>query len=157
MAKKGHFFLGFLIGGASALAATYLLTPQTSDELKQQFKRRKDQLADRAADYYDFAREVSADWKDVATDAVSGIKDKIAPATEGDLSDFDDQTAALRDELTQTPEVAANDAFDDIVLDGKSAFAQAKDDEPPVADEDKPGDVEEPKDQPEPDAPKDAE
>ncbi|MCI1987041.1 MAG: YtxH domain-containing protein [Lactobacillus sp.] len=126
MAKKGHFFLGFILGATSALATTYLLTPQTSDELRRKFTQKKDDLADRAADYYDYAREATADWRESATDLVGNLKDKAKPA-DADLSTYDEQTQALKDELTAAPEVAASDDFDDIVLDGKSAFAQAKD------------------------------
>ena len=57
MAKKGHFLLGFVFGAASALATTYLLTPQTSDELKRRVKHASENLADRAVDYFDYAKE----------------------------------------------------------------------------------------------------
>lgn len=128
MAKSSHFFLGFILGGASALAATYLLTPQTSDELKRKFTQKKDDLADRAADYYDYARDATADWRESAADFVGGLKNKTQSKQSDDLADYDDATAALKDELTDAPEVSSNDDFDDIVVDGKSAFAQAKDD-----------------------------
>lgn len=123
---KGHFLLGFILGGASALAATYLLTPQTSDELKHKWQEKRDDLADRAADYYDYAKDATADWRESAADFVSDLKDRAHTTDTGDLADYDDATAALKDELTAAPEVAENDDFDDIVVDGKSAFAQAK-------------------------------
>lgn len=123
---KGHFLLGFILGGASALAATYLLTPQTSDELKHKWQEKRDDLADRAADYYDYAKDATADWRESAADFVSDLKDRAHTADTGDLADYDDATAALKDELTAAPEVAESDDFDDIVVDGKSAFAQAK-------------------------------
>lgn len=129
MAKKSHFLLGFVLGAASSLAATYLLTPQTSDELKEKFAKTKDDLADRAADYYDYAKDATAEWRESAQGVVSDLKDKVAAkADTGDVASYDDATTALKDQLTGAPESANNDDFDDIVLDGKSAFAQAKDD-----------------------------
>ncbi|WP_125705380.1 YtxH domain-containing protein [Lacticaseibacillus daqingensis] len=137
MSKKSHFLLGFVLGAASSLAATYLLTPQTSEDLKRKFSEKKDDLADRAADYYDYARDATAEWRESAEDFVSDLKAKAQkPVEEADLTTFDEATAALKDELTDAPEVAVNDEFDDIVLDGKSAFAQAKDqDDAPAAPE----------------------
>lgn len=125
---KGHFLLGFILGGASALAATYLLTPQTSDELKHKWQEKKDDLADRAADYYDYAKDATADWRESAGEFVADLKERAHATPATDLADYDDATAALKDELTAAPEVATDDDFDDIVVDGKSAFAQAKDD-----------------------------
>ncbi|KRO17948.1 YtxH domain-containing protein [Lacticaseibacillus saniviri] len=136
MAKNGHFLLGFIVGGVSALAATYFLTPQTSEDLKAQAKKKLDKLSDRAADYYDFAMEATEDLRENASGVVGDLKTKVMPTVSDDgLSDFDEQTAQLRDELTATPEVAANDDFDDIVLDGQSAFVQAKNDDTPAAPE----------------------
>ncbi len=133
MAKKGHFFLGFILGATSALATTYLLTPQTSDELRRKFSQKKDDLADRAADYYDFAKDATADWRASANDLVGSLKDKVH-TQDDDLATYDAQTDALKEELTKAPEVATDSDFDDIVLDGKSAFAQAKDaDDAPAA------------------------
>ena len=126
MAKKSHFLFGFILGAASALATTYLLTPQTSDELKHKFNQKKDDLADRAADYYDYAKDATADWRESAADLVDNIK-AHAQHDDADLASYDEKTQALKDELTDAPEVADSDEFDDIVLDGKSAFAQAKD------------------------------
>ncbi|MFD1428958.1 YtxH domain-containing protein [Lacticaseibacillus mingshuiensis] len=128
MANKGHFFLGFVFGAASALAATYLLTPQTSDELKAKFAEKKEALADRAADYYDYAKDATTEWRDSATSFVGDMKEKAKKKQTEGLADYDGATQALKDELTDTPDAPASDDFDDIVLDGKSAFAQAKDD-----------------------------
>lgn len=147
MAKKSHFLFGFILGAASALATTYLLTPQTSDELKHKFNQKKDDLADRAADYYDYAKDATADWRESAADLVDNIKSHTQHEA-ADLADYDDQTQALKDELTEAPEVADSDEFDDIVLDGKSAFAQAKD-----ADVETPAAPAEPVAPAEPDAP----
>ena len=80
MAKKGHFFLGFILGATSALATTYLLTPQTSDELRRKVSQKKDDLADRAADYYDYAKDATADWRESAGDLVDNLKDKVHSA-----------------------------------------------------------------------------
>jgi gas vesicle protein len=126
MAKKSHFLFGFILGAASALATTYLLTPQTSDELKHKFNQKKDDLANRAADYYDYAKDATADWRESAADLVDNIKSHTQH-DDADLASYDEKTQALKDELTDAPEVADSDEFDDIVLDGKSAFAQAKD------------------------------
>ena len=137
MAKKSHFLLGFVLGAASSLAATYLLTPQTSDELKEKFSKTKDDLSDRAADYYDYARDATAEWRESAQGLVEDLKQRAASAkhVEGDVASYDDATQALKDELTDAPEVPASEEFDDIVLDGKSAFAQAKDDAETAADD----------------------
>jgi gas vesicle protein len=146
MAKKSHFLFGFILGAASALATTYLLTPQTSDELKHKFNQKKDDLADRAADYYDYAKDATADWRESAADLVDNIKSH-AQHDDTDLASYDEKTQALKDELTEAPEVADSDEFDDIVLDGKSAFAQAKD-----ADVEAPAEPEAPAADPEPEA-----
>ncbi|WP_225046682.1 YtxH domain-containing protein [Lacticaseibacillus kribbianus] len=126
MSKKSHFLLGFVLGAASSLAATYLLTPQTSEDLKKKFTDTKDDLADRAADYYDYAKDATAEWRDSATAFVDELKAK-AQKPEAATATYDEATTALKDQLTAVPEVGGNDDFDDIVLDGKSAFAQAKD------------------------------
>ncbi|WP_262314943.1 YtxH domain-containing protein [Lacticaseibacillus parakribbianus] len=134
MSKKSHFLLGFVLGAASSLAATYLLTPQTSSDLKKKFATTKDDLADRAADYYDYAKDATAEWRDSATALVADLKAK-AQKPEDAVANYDQATASLKDQLTAVPEVGGNDDFDDIVLDGKSAFAQAKDQaDAPVAD-----------------------
>lgn len=146
MTKKSHFLFGFILGAASALATTYLLTPQTSDELKHKFNQKKDDLADRAADYYDYAKDATADWRESAADLVDNIKSH-AQHDDADLASYDEKTQALKDELTEAPEVADSDEFDDIVLDGKSAFAQAKD-----ADVEAPAEPEAPAADPEPEA-----
>lgn len=136
MAKKSHFFLGFVLGAASSLAATYLLTPQNSDELKDKFAKTKDDLADRAADYYDYARDATAEWRESAQGVVADLKQKAAAkAEDSDVTSYDDATQALKDQLTDAPETANSDSFDDIVLDGKSAFAQAKDEAEKVDDD----------------------
>lgn len=83
-------------------------------------------MADRAADYYDYAKDATADWRESAADLVDNIK-AHAQHDDADLASYDEKTQALKDELTDAPEVADSDEFDDIVLDGKSAFAQAKD------------------------------
>lgn len=70
MAKKGHFCFGFVFGALSALATTYLLTPQTSDELKRRVKQLSENLLDRAVDYSDYAKEARLDWKQRLTDSV---------------------------------------------------------------------------------------
>lgn len=128
MSKKNHFVLGFFLGAAVSSAATWLLTPETGSDLKQKLAHKKDDIANRAADYYDYAREATAEWRDSASQFVSDLKEQ--KHQDGDLADYDAQTQALKDELTDVPEVASDEEFDDIVLDGKSAFAQAKDSEP---------------------------
>lgn len=136
MAKKSHFLLGFVLGAASSLAATYLLTPQTSDELKEKFAKTKDDLADRAADYYDYAKDATAEWRESAQGVVADLKQKGSTKGEdGDVASYDDATQALKDQLTDAPDTPSTDAFDDIVLDGKSAFAQAKDEAETAADD----------------------
>ena len=128
MAKKGHFLLGFVFGAASALATTYLLTPQTSDELKRRVKHASENLADRAVDYFDYAKEASADWKQSATDFVDEIKTRGNDADGSQaLANYDAATEQLRDQLNTANDTDTSADFDDIVLDGKSAFAQAKD------------------------------
>lgn len=125
MSKKNHFLLGFILGGASALAATYLLTPQTTDELKKKLKSGTNELSDRAADYFDFAKDATEDFRTSAEEFVTGLKTKITPNEDGDISAFTNATAAIRTKLAGGSD--DDDDFDDIVVDGKSAFGQAKD------------------------------
>ena len=125
MSKKNHFLLGFILGGASALAATYILTPQTTDELKKKLKSGTNELSDRAADYFDFAKDATEDFRTSAEEFVTGLKTKITPNEDGDISAFTNATAAIRTKLVGGND--DDDDFDDIVVDGKSAFGQAKD------------------------------
>ena len=128
MSKKNHFLLGFILGGASALAATYLLTPQTTDELRKKLKSGTNELSDRAADYFDFAKDATEDFRTSAEEFVTGLKTKITPSEDGDISAFTDATAAIRTKLGAVANHdAEDDDFDDIIVDGKSAFGQAKD------------------------------
>ena len=147
MSKKEHFVLGFVLGAASALVTTYLLTPQTADELRNKVSQKKDDLADRAADYYDYAKDATADWRDSATDLVGNLKEKVHHQ-DADLATYDAQTEALKEELTEAPEVATDDEFDDIVVDGKSAFAQAKDADDGAEEPEAPAEAEQPEDTP---------
>ena len=94
MAKKGHFLLGFVFGAASALATTYLLTPQSATDFVDELKRKGDDADGSKA-----------------------------------LANYDAATEQLRDQLNTATDTDSSADFDDIVLDGKSAFAQAKDDD----------------------------
>ena len=106
------------------------MTPQTSDELKRRVKHASENLADRAVDYFDYAKEASADWKQSATDFVDEIKTRGNDADGSQaLANYDAATEQLRDQLNTANDTDTSADFDDIVLDGKSAFAQAKDDD----------------------------
>lgn len=127
MSKSKHFVLGFIVGSAAALATTYLLTPQTTSELKRKLKNGKDQISDRAADYFEYAKDATGDLRSSAEEFVTGLKTKIEKPAPFDLDDYDAATAEVRDAVTFTDDTEDEDNFDDIVVDGKSAFAQAKD------------------------------
>lgn len=122
--------LGFVFGAECALDTTYLLTPTTSDELKRRVKHASENLADRAVDYFDYAQEDSADWKTSDTDFVDEIQTRgnDADGTTA-LEYYDADTETLRELLNTEYDTDTTADFDDIVLDGKSAFAQAKDDD----------------------------
>ncbi len=125
MSKSKHFVLGFVLGSAAAIATTYLLTPQTTGELKRKLRDGKDQITDRAADYFDYAKDATADLRSSAEEFVTGLKTKIDKTEPLDLDDYDAATAEVRAAVTEADD-EADDNFDDIVVDGKSAFAQAK-------------------------------
>jgi gas vesicle protein len=121
MSKSKNFVLGFILGSATAIATTYLLTPQTTSELKRKLREGKDQISDRAADYYEYAKDATGDLRSSAEEFVTGLKTKIEKPEPLDLDDYDAATAEVRAAVTDDDE-----NFDDIVVDGKSAFAQAK-------------------------------
>ncbi|WP_263849645.1 YtxH domain-containing protein [Lacticaseibacillus camelliae] len=103
------------------------MTPQNSDELKEKFTKTKDDLADRAADYYDYAKDATAEWRESAQGVVSDLKEKAAAkADDGDVASYDDATQALKDQLTDAPETANSDAFDDIVLDARALLPRPR-------------------------------
>ncbi|MSD84361.1 YtxH domain-containing protein [Lactobacillus curvatus] len=133
MAKKGHFLLGVLVGGAAAIGATLMLTPKTGKELQSKLVDLGDDLMDRAQDYYYLASETAADLKDDAKrhmnrvhDYASDWQDNASDIKEQAKAQFDEKTADLKSQFGDSLEVGQED-FDDIVIDGKSAFGQAKD------------------------------
>ncbi len=78
----------------------------------------------------DYAKEASADWKQSATDFVDDLKARGNDADGSEaLANYDAATEQLRDQLNTAADTDTSADFDDIVLDGKSAFAQAKDDD----------------------------
>lgn len=133
MAKKGHFLLGVLVGGAAAIGATLMLTPKTGKELQSKLVDLGDDLMDRAQDYYYLASETTADLKDDAKlhmnrvhDYASDWQDNASDIKEQAKAQFDEKTADLKSQFGGSLEASQED-FDDIVIDGKSAFGQAKD------------------------------
>lgn len=109
------------------MATTYLLTPQTSDELKRRVKHASENLADRAVDYFDYAKEASADWKQSATDFVDEIKTRGNDADGSQaLANYDAATEQLRDQLNTANDTDTSADFDDIVLDGKVRLRRRK-------------------------------
>ncbi|SPC37062.1 YtxH domain-containing protein [Latilactobacillus fuchuensis] len=134
MAKKGHFLLGVLVGGAAAIGATLLLTPKTGKELQAKLADLGDDLADRAQDYYYLMSETAEDLKNGAKvhvnraqDYANDWQDNAIDIKEQAKAHFDEKTADLKSQFGSSLDPTKDD-FDDIVIDGKSAFGQAKDD-----------------------------
>ena len=121
MAKKNHFFLGFILGGMSALAATYLITPETGEELKNKISGKAQDLKDRALNYYnqinEAADEASKEIAEAGVEAKENINE-VANDIDNELNNADD---TMRTNMNDDKD------FDNIVIDGKSAFGEAKD------------------------------
>ncbi|MFT8410407.1 MAG: YtxH domain-containing protein [Schleiferilactobacillus perolens] len=138
MAKKGHFLIGFLIGGAVAFATASLLAPKTGAQLTDKLKKKGTDGKDRAMDYYHYASDLTDTLRDQAGDKIEDLKSTFAAlkdnmavhntldqADEADRAAFDAETDDIGDALTAAGEDSDQD-FDDIVIDGKSAFEAAK-------------------------------
>ena len=134
MSKNSNFVWGFLLGTASALAANYLLAPANTKALKEKLENSGSELGDRAADYYEYAKDAATSLRGSAEELVTGLKTKLH------LDDYDEATAELRSAVIESDDDEDNDddVFDDIIGDGKSAFAQAKDEATPTAEDVKP-------------------
>lgn len=142
MAKSNHFVLGFVLGTATALATTYLLSPKSTADLKKRLKSSGSQLGERATDYYEYAKDATSDLRSSAEELVTGLKTKLHSDDDDlDLDSYDEETAELRGAVTDSSDDDDDEDFDDIVVDGKSAFAQAKDEATPTADEAQPKDA----------------
>lgn len=100
MSKSKNFVLGFVLGSAAAIATTYLLTPQTTTELKRKLREGKDQISDRAADYFEYAKDATGDLRNSAEEFVTGLKTKIEKPEPLDLDDYDAATAEVRAAVT---------------------------------------------------------
>lgn len=157
MGKSTHFVLGFALGTVSALAAGVLLAPLNTKKLKEKLQSGVDEIGDRAADYYDYARDATSELRSSAEEMATGLKTKLVHKSQNiDLDDYDEETAELRQAVIDPADDEA-DSFDDIVVDGKSAFAQAKDEATPTAEDVVVPTPEAPVEAPTEDAPKDAE
>ncbi|KRM24422.1 YtxH domain-containing protein [Latilactobacillus graminis] len=133
MTKKGHFLLGVLVGGVSAIGATLMLTPKTGKELQAKLVDLGDDLMDRAQDYYYLASETATDLKENTMvhlnrvhDYASDWQDNAADLKDQAKIQFDEKTADLKSQFGSNIESGQED-FDDIIIDGKSAFGEAKD------------------------------
>lgn len=118
---KGHFLFGFLLGGAAAFAATRLLAPESSDELRDNLARKVNQFRDKAADYADFADETTDEFADIAGDTFNDLGETATSAAgevKSAAEEAKDSAADLKDD-------ESND-YADINLEGQSAFAEAK-------------------------------
>lgn len=137
MAKGTHFVLGFALGTVSALAAGVLLAPLNTKKLKEKVQSGVDEVGDRAADYFDYARDAASEFRSSAEEMATGLKTKLTRKGKPvDLDDYDEETAELRDAVIEPAEDDdESDSFDDIIVDGKSAFAQAKDEATPTAED----------------------
>ncbi|MBU3851321.1 MAG: YtxH domain-containing protein [Candidatus Paralactobacillus gallistercoris] len=120
MAKKNHFFLGFILGGMSALAATYLMAPETGDELKNKITGKAHDLKDRALDYYNEISEAADEASKEVAEAGDEAKENIDEVTNDIDNELNEAGDTMRDDMDK-------DDFDNIVIDGKSAFGEAKD------------------------------
>lgn len=143
MSKKSHFVLGFVLGAASSVAATYLLAPASVKRLKDRLADDAQEWSDRAADYYDYARDAASGLRSSAEELATGLKTKLGHDEKFDLGDYDAETEELRSAVMDHDDTDdSDDDFDDIVVDGKSAFAQAKDEATPTAEDVAPSDAE---------------
>jgi gas vesicle protein len=140
MSKNSNFVWGFLLGTASALAANYLLAPANTKALKEKLENSGSELGDRAADYYEYAKDAATSLRGSAEELVTGLKTKLQGDDDLNLDDYDEETAELRSAVIESDDDEDNDDddFDDIIVDGKSAFAQAKDEATPTAEDVKP-------------------
>ncbi|MCI1283349.1 MAG: YtxH domain-containing protein [Lacticaseibacillus songhuajiangensis] len=140
MSKNSNFVWGFLLGTASALAANYLLAPANTKALKEKLESSGSELGDRAADYYEYAKDAATSLRGSAEELVTGLKTKLQGDDDLNLDDYDEETAELRSAVIESDDDEDNDDddFDDIIVDGKSAFAQAKDEATPTAEDVKP-------------------
>lgn len=139
MSKNSNFVLGFLLGTASALAANYLLAPANTKALKEKLENGGSEIGDRAADYYEYAKDAATNLRGSAEELVTGLKTKLHHEDDLDLDDYDEETAELRSAVIESGDDADDEDddedFDDIIVDGKSAFAQAKDEATPTAED----------------------
>lgn len=136
MSKK--LLTGMLLGGAATYAIWKKLAPAQKEALKKNFDEKVTKAADYVTDY-------TLDALDIVDDLVSGSKlnDKVAGAADAvnnvtgkvkdgaskvvdrmTNDDFDQQTAAIRDELAKSKEADAGD--DDIIIDATSKDDQAE-------------------------------
>ncbi|MFD1317346.1 YtxH domain-containing protein [Loigolactobacillus zhaoyuanensis] len=116
---KGNFLFGFLLGGAAAFAATRLLAPESSDELRDNVARKVNQFRDKAADYADFADETADEFTDIAGDTFDDLSEtasSTADEAKSAAAYAKDSAAAIHDT-----------DYADINLEGQSAFGAAKD------------------------------
>lgn len=146
--SKGHFFLGLVLGGAAAIGAALLLTPETAEEIKKSASANSRKLKNRATELYEIADDATADWRedaarkvnrvlneheglhfavDTSSKAVQQFKETFQDATEQMKSQFGDVSNQLKSSFEETKDEADQLDFDDIVLDSQSAFQEAKD------------------------------
>ncbi|MFD0897033.1 YtxH domain-containing protein [Loigolactobacillus binensis] len=127
---KGHFLFGFLLGGAAAFAATRLLAPESSDELKDNLARKVNEFRDKAADYADFADETADEFTDIAGDTFDDLSETASSAADqvkATAAEAKDEAADLHSHVNDTADYA------DINLEGQSAFAEAKNADEPTS------------------------
>ncbi|KRN27472.1 hypothetical protein IV38_GL002125 [Lactobacillus selangorensis] len=132
MAKKNknHFVLGFILGGATTYLATLFLTPVTSDDIVKGVQQRFNSLKQQLSGHQDIQqneKETLNNIQDAQDQLKKNVQDNLKKSTDAVRAQMD-QVKQSADKLASDAAQAADEAdMDDIVIDGKSAFGEAKD------------------------------
>ncbi|MDN2454221.1 MAG: hypothetical protein ABF470_08775 [Liquorilactobacillus sp.] len=135
MGRKLSVFTTLAVG-----AAAYFITKKVLSDHQEQIKEKIAQMADEgrenAVRYYNHARDYVNEGYDFQ-DTLSGLKQKVADTAEdlknGDnvgqaLSSLKEATLELKKQFDKGKDNRDDDVVeDDIVIDGRSAFGEAKD------------------------------
>ncbi|WP_056974382.1 YtxH domain-containing protein [Holzapfeliella floricola] len=124
--STGKFIFGFLVGAATGFAASAMV----SDETKNELAKKGQDLKEKASDYATQASEQFSDYANQAKDKAEELKATSQDKFEDMKDKYDQSTDALKDQIKRRTNQNDNSEitdFDDIVIDGKQAFNEAKD------------------------------
>lgn len=137
MVKKSSVFFA-ITAGIAAYAVTKKVLSSDQSKVKAKLQEFKEESAETGVRYYNYARDFFND--EAAKPSFDGLKNKVVE-TASDLknnekinqafSSLKSATADLRSELAAQKEAAnaadeEETAEDEIIIDGRSAFGQAK-------------------------------